>query len=53
VSRAYAHRFSSEEEACRVALRCNGPWYSVPAPESIEVLDAHYYPPVPARLELV
>jgi hypothetical protein len=52
-SPARAKRFSSPEEARRIALRCNGPWYSVPDPKSIDVLPAHYYPPVPARLELV
>jgi hypothetical protein len=50
---ARAHYFSSPDEARKVGLRQHGPWSSMPDPKSIEVLEAYYYPPVPARLELV
>jgi hypothetical protein len=42
---ARVKRFSSEEEARGVALKCHGPWYSNPDPESIEILEAFYCPP--------
>jgi hypothetical protein len=52
-SPARAKRFSSPEAARKASCQNAGPWYSMPDPYSVEVLPAHYYPPVPARLELV
>ena len=48
----HAKRFSTPDEARRVARACHGPWYSMPDPNTIEVLEADWYPPVAGRLEI-
>lgn len=41
------------KDAAKEASASIGPWYYVPAPESIEILEADYTPPQSARIELI
>lgn len=52
-SLAAANPFEDRDDALRAARWCRGPWFNLPDPETLQVLEADYQPPTPARLTLI
>ena len=48
----YAKLFASPDEALLAARGCDGPWFYLPSPDTIEVVEGVFTPARPPRFEV-